>query len=49
VTTRQPLLQAGGLQGIDAHAPSAAESVAAGLLDELPDGNSALVPGIEHL
>jgi hypothetical protein len=23
--------------------------VAAGLLDELPDGNSALVPGIEHL
>jgi hypothetical protein len=34
---------------VDPHAPSAAESVAAGLLDELPDGSSALVLAIEHL
>jgi hypothetical protein len=34
---------------IDADAPSAAELVAAGLLDELPDGSSALVLAIEHL
>lgn len=34
---------------VDAGAPSAAEVVAAGLLDELPDGTSALVLAIEHL
>jgi hypothetical protein len=34
---------------IDADAPTAAEAVAAGLLDELPDGSSALVLAIEHL
>ena len=34
---------------IDADAPTAAESVAAGLLDELPEGSSALVLAIEHL
>jgi uncharacterized membrane protein len=34
---------------IDADAPHAAEVVAAGLLDELPDGSSALVLAIEHL
>ena len=34
---------------IDADAPTAAEVVAAGLLDELPDGSSALVLAIEHL
>ena len=34
---------------IDADAPNAAEVVAAGLLDELPDGSSALVLAIEHL
>ena len=33
----------------DADAPSAAELVAAALLDELPDGSSALVLAIEHL
>lgn len=33
----------------DASAPSAAEVVAAGLLDDLPDGSSALVLAIEHL
>ncbi len=33
----------------DADAPGAAEMVAAGLLDELPDGSSALVLAIEHL
>ena len=33
----------------DADAPTAAESVAVGLLDELPDGSSALVLAIEHL
>ena len=34
---------------IDADAPTAAEAVAAGLLDDLPDGSSALVLAIEHL
>jgi Protein of unknown function (DUF1269) len=34
---------------IDADAPTVAESVAAGLLEELPDGSSALVLAIEHL
>ncbi len=34
---------------VDAGAPSAAEVVAIGLLDELPDGSSALVLAIEHL
>ena len=34
---------------IDPDAPTAAEVVAAGLLDELPDGSSALVLAIEHL
>ena len=34
---------------VDADAPTAAEVVAAGLLDELPDGSSALVLAIEHL
>ena len=34
---------------VDAGAPTAAEVVAAGLLDELPDGSSALVLAIEHL
>jgi hypothetical protein len=34
---------------IDADAPTAAEAIAAGLLDELPDGSSALVLAIEHL
>ena len=34
---------------IDADAPSAAETVAEGLLDELPEGSSALVLAIEHL
>ena len=33
----------------DPDAPGAAELVAAGLLDELPDGSSALVLAIEHL
>jgi hypothetical protein len=33
----------------DADAPTMAESVAAALLDELPDGSSALVLAIEHL
>ena len=33
----------------DSDAPTMAESVAAGLLDELPDGSSALVLAIEHL
>ena len=32
-----------------ADAPTAAEVVAASLLDELPDGSSALVLAIEHL
>ena len=42
---------AGALLGsaIDADAPSAAETVAAGLLEELPEGSSALVLAIEHL
>ena len=34
---------------VDADAPKAAELVAAGLLDDLPDGSSALVLAIEHL
>jgi hypothetical protein len=34
---------------IDSDAPTAAEILAASLLDELPDGNSALVLAIEHL
>ena len=34
---------------VDPDAPSVAETVAAGLLDELPDGTSALVLAIEHL
>jgi hypothetical protein len=34
---------------IDADTPHAAEVVAAGLLDELPEGSSALVLAIEHL
>ena len=34
---------------VDADASTAAEVVAAGLLDELPDGSSALVLAIEHL
>jgi hypothetical protein len=34
---------------VDADAPSAAELLAVGLLDELPDGSSALVLAIEHL
>ena len=33
----------------DADAPTAAEIVAASLLDDLPDGSSALVLAIEHL
>jgi hypothetical protein len=33
----------------DADAPTAAEAVAASLVDELPDGSSALVLAIEHL
>jgi hypothetical protein len=33
----------------DPGAPSAAETVAAGLLDDLPEGSSALVLAIEHL
>ncbi len=34
---------------VDADAPTGAEVVAASLLDELPDGSSALVLAIEHL
>jgi hypothetical protein len=34
---------------VDADAPTAADAVVAGLLDELPDGSSALVLAIEHL
>ena len=34
---------------VDADAPSASELVAAALLDDLPDGSSALVLAIEHL
>ena len=34
---------------IEADAPTAAEALAAGLLDDLPDGSSALVLAIEHL
>ena len=42
---------AGGLLGasVDADAPTAAEVVAAGLLEDLPDDSSALVLAIEHL
>jgi hypothetical protein len=36
-------------RSIDAGAPSASQVVAARLLDELPDGSSALVLAIEHL
>ena len=34
---------------VDPDAPTVAESLAAGLLDDLPDGSSALVLAIEHL
>ena len=34
---------------VDADAPTAADAVAARLVDELPDGSSALVLAIEHL
>ncbi|MET0458955.1 MAG: hypothetical protein ABW195_06890 [Ilumatobacteraceae bacterium] len=34
---------------VNADAPTAAEAIAAGLLDDLPDGSSALVLAIEHL
>ena len=34
---------------VEADSPTAAEAVAASLLDELPDGSSALVLAIEHL
>jgi hypothetical protein len=34
---------------LDPDAPTAAEALAAGLLDDLPDGSSALVLAIEHL
>jgi hypothetical protein len=34
---------------VDADAPTAAEALAAGLVEELPDGSSALVLVIEHL
>jgi hypothetical protein len=34
---------------VSADAPSAADVLAAGLLDDLPDGSSALVLAIEHL
>ena len=42
---------AGGLLGasVDPDAPTAAEVVAAGLLEDLPDDSSALVLAIEHL
>ncbi len=42
---------AGALLGasVDPEAPTAAEAVAATLLDDLPDGSSALVLAIEHL
>jgi hypothetical protein len=52
-------LGAGGVEGaeagaeagasVDADLPSAAERLAVGLLEELPDGSSALVLAIEHL
>jgi hypothetical protein len=35
--------------GADPEAPTAAEAVAAGLVEDLPDGSSALVLAIEHL
>jgi uncharacterized membrane protein len=38
-----------GAASVDADAPTAAERVAAALIDELPDGSSALVLAIEHL
>ena len=34
---------------VDVDGPSAAEALAAALVDELPDGSSALVLAIEHL
>ena len=34
---------------VDADAPTIAEALAAGLLEDLPDGSSALVLAIEHL
>ena len=34
---------------VDADAPSVAEALAVGLVDDLPDGTSALVLAIEHL
>jgi hypothetical protein len=42
---------AGALLGasVDPDAPTAAEAVAAMLLDDLPDGSSALVLAVEHL
>ena len=42
---------AGALLGesVDADAPTAAEAVAVGLLEDLPDDSSALVLAIEHL
>jgi hypothetical protein len=42
---------AGALLGasVDADAPTAAEAVAAGVLEELPEGSAALVLAIEHL
>jgi hypothetical protein len=41
----------GGALGasVDADAPTAAEAVAAGLVEDLPEGSSALVLAIEHL
>ena len=43
--------EAGAMLGasIDADAPTAAEVLAAALVDDLPDGSSALVLAIEHL
>ena len=43
--------EAGAVLGasIDADAPTAAEVLAAALVDDLPDGSSALVLAIEHL
>ena len=40
---------AGAEMAADSDAPSSAEVIAAELLDELPDGSSALVLAIEHL
>jgi hypothetical protein len=43
--------EAGAVLGAsaDPDAPTAAEAIAVGLLDDLPDGSSALVLAIEHL